>query len=86
MNVAWLINVGKRLGAVLFWVTVAPILMAIDLAVMVVTLDRDRLEAVPENLRYSFESLLARHRRRKVDDGLYGREGARRLRPPRDRL
>ena len=67
MTVTWLIDLGKRLGRVLFWVTLAPVLMAIDLAVMVVTLDRDRLGAVPENLRYSVGSFLARHRRHKSD-------------------
>ena len=39
-----------RIGRLVFWMTVAPILMAIDLGTMIVTLDRDRLAAVAYNL------------------------------------
>ena len=39
-----------RVGRLVFWMTVAPILMAIDLGIMIVTFDRDRLAAVAYNL------------------------------------
>ena len=70
-------DIGKRFGKLLFWIFVAPILIVIDLTMMLVTFDRDRLSAIPDHLRANITVFVrrlihpsSRVRRR---DGVHGR-------------